>query len=327
MFKRQTSKPRRRSRSQILEVRVMSPRIVWFGFLRIVGKLAKIACLLAILGGIGWGCWLGIQQAFYKNPDFRLQVIDLNPNPVIDEGGVAEVAEINLTGSLFDIDVDAVTAKLKAMPAIREAHVERHLPGKLVVRVSPRTPRAWISCPEAGLQDTRGAGAMLVDQDGVAYPCPELQLESAANLPCIQLPSSEEHPIQPGGRIPHPELAHCFRLLESARAADPDAIHWIDSVKQVNAWSLLLVTREGISATFGLGDHERQIASLRAAMDHSGEEGYDIATINLIPKHNIPITLRTEATPPRAVPIAEPTAGELREQRRSSDLKTLLNRN
>lgn len=327
MSKRQTSKPRRRSRSQILEVRVMSPRIAWFGFLKIVGKLTKIACLLAVLGGIGWGCWLGIQQAFYKNPDFRLQVIDLNPNPVIDEAGVAQTAKINLTGSLFDIDVDDVTASLKALPAIQEAHVERHLPGKLVIRITPRAPRAWISCPDAGLKDTRQAGAILVDHNGVAYPCPEMQLESAMKLPCIQLPVSDGNPISLGGKISHPELAHCFRLLESACAVDPDAIHWIDSVKQVNAWSLLLVTREGTSATFGLGDHERQIASLRAAMDHSNEEGYDIATINLIPKHNIPITLRTEATPPRAIPIAEPSVGELREQRRSSDLKTILNRN
>lgn len=327
MPKRQTSKHRRRTRSQILEVRVMSPRIAWFGFLKIVGKLTKIACLLAVLGGIGWGCWQGIQQAFYKNPDFRLQVIDLNPNPVIDEVGVARTAEINLTGSLFDIDVDDVTARLKALPAIQDAHVERHLPGKLMIRVTAREPRAWISCPDAGLGDTRSTGAMLVDHNGVAYPCPEMQLEAATKLPCIQLSQSEGNPVTPGSKISHPELAHCFRLLESACAVDPDAIHWIDSVKQVNAWSLLLVTREGTAATFGLGDHERQIASLRAAMDHSSEEGYDIATINLIPKHNIPITLRTEAAPPRAIPIAEPTEGELREQRRSSDLKTLLNRN
>ncbi len=38
---------------------------------------------------------------------------------------------------------------------------------------------------------------------------------------------------------------------------DPEAIHWIESVNQTNEWSLLLVTREGTSATFGLGDHDR----------------------------------------------------------------------
>ena len=327
MSKRQTSKPRRRSRSKVLEVRVMSPRIAWFGFLSFAGQLAKIACVLAVLTGIGWGVWQGIQRAFYKNPDFRLQVIDLNPNPAIDEIGIAQTTGIDLTASLFDVDVEQVTTKLKALPAIQDARAERHLPGKLVVRVVARTPRAWISCPEAGLSETRKTGAMLVDYEGIAYPCPELQLESALNLPSIELPQSEKNPIVAGKRIGHEELKHCMWLLDSACDADAEAIHWIDSVKQVNAWSLLLVTRQGTSATFGLGDHERQIASLRAAMDHSSQKGYTIDTINLIPKHNIPITLRNEAPAPKAVPVAEPTAGEIREERRSRDLKTLLNRN
>lgn len=327
MSKRQTSKTRRRQRSKVLEVRVMSPRIAWFGFLRFAGGLLKIACVLAVLTGIGWGVWQGIQRAFYQNPDFRLQAIDLNQNPAIDEVGVAEAAEINLTASLFDIDVDAVTAKLRALPSIQEARAERHLPGTLVVRVVARTPRAWITCPGAGLVETRRAGAMLVDHGGIAYPCPELQLESALKLPQIELPVSEANPVVAGKQLGHPELVHCLRLLDSACEADADAIHWIDSVKQVNAWSLLLVTRDGTQATFGLGDHERQIASLRAAMDHSSQKGYGIGTINLIPRHNIPITVRNEAAAPRAVPVAEPSAGEIREERRSRDLNKLLNRN
>jgi hypothetical protein len=169
---------------------------------------------------------------------------------------------------------------------------------------------------------------MLVGQDGVAYPCPELQLESAMKLPAIHLPPSEKIPVTAGQRLDHPQLAHCFRLLDSAREADPEAVHWIESVKQVNEWSLLLVTRQGTAATFGLGDHERQIRSLRAAMDHASQKGYSISTINLIPKRNIPITLRDEAAaPPRAIPVSEPGPDEIRQDRRARDLSTLLNRN
>lgn len=327
MSSRQTRQTRRRSRSKVLEVRVMSPRIAWFEFLSFAGKLTKIACVFAVLTGIGWGVWQGIQHAFYKNPDFRLQVIDLNPNPVIDEVALAEKTGIDLTASLFDIDVKQVTAKLKQLPEISDAQVERHLPGKLVVRVVPRTPRAWISCPEAGLTEVRRVGALLVDHSGIAYPCPDLQLESSINLPTIQLPNSEKNPIQVGKHLGHKEFAHCMRLLDSACEVDADAIHWIESVKQINEWSLLLVTRQGTAATFGLGDHERQIANLRAAMDHSSQKGYTIDTINLIPKRNIPITLKNETPAPKAVPVAEPTAGQIREEKHGRDLKTLLNRN
>jgi hypothetical protein len=327
-LKRHTSKPRRRQRAKVLEVRILTPRIAWYGLLHFLGKLTKLACLLALLAGLGWGVWHGIQRAFYQNPDFRLQVIDLNPNPVINELGVAQAAGIDLTASLFDIDVNSVIQKLKALPEIADAQAERHLPGTLLVRVTPRIPEAWISCPEAGIPDARRVGAMLVDTDGIAYPCPEMLIDEAAGLPMVRLPFSTEHPITAGGKVTHPQLRHCMRLLKSAAHADAQALAWVESIEQVNAWSLCLVTRDGTAATFGLGDHERQIQSLRAAMDHSSQKGYGIQTINLIPKQNIPITVRNEsAAPPRAVPVVEPRPDELRADRRARDLRNLLNNN
>lgn len=315
MFKRQTTRSRRHSHSKVMEVRVMSPRIAWLGALRVAVSLAKLACILAVIAGIGWGGWQGIQHAFYNNPDFRLQVIDLNANPVIDEVELVKAAEIDLSTNLFKIDVKEVERKLKCLPEIAEVHAERHLPGTLMVRVTARTPWAWISCPAAGLPEVRRPGAMLVDHDGIAYPCPILQLESAVRLPSIQLPASKENPIIAGKRVNHPELARCFHLLDSACEADAEAIHWIDSVKQTNEWSMLLTTRQGIAATFGIGDHARQIGNLRAAMEHASQKGYAIETINLIPKRNVPITVHgdTRATPPL---IAETRPTEPREKRR-----------
>lgn len=328
-MKRKTTKNRRHVHQNVLQVRVISPRIAWFRFLRIAGSLTKLACVLAALGGIGWGVWRGIQHAFYQNPDFRLQVLDLNPNPVIDELGVAAAAGIDLTAnpSLFDVDVKNATAKLKALPAITEARIERHLPGTLMVRVIPRSPKAWISCPAAGLKPTRKAGDILVDPDGFAYACPELQADAAATLPIIELPASPDQPIQPGRRITQPELGRCFLLLDSAREADSKAPEWIETIRQANDWSLQLVTRQGTAATFALGDHGRQIESLRAALDHAGEKGYAIATINLIPKYNIPITLRGDAPAPRAIPVSAAGHPATAPNRRARDLNNLLNRN
>jgi cell division septal protein FtsQ len=319
---------RRHHHRNVLEVRVMSPRIAWIGCLRFFGWLAKIACVLAVLAGIGWGVWRGVQHAFYQNPDFALQVIDLNPNPVIDEVGLVETLGIDLAASpsLFEIDVAKGTEKLRALPAVTEARVERHLPGKLVVRIVPRQPKAWIRCKENGLVASRQVGAMLVDPQGVAFPCPELQLESAATLPVIDLPATHDNKITAGAKIEQSELAHCFRLLDAARAADPEAVQWIDTIRQANEWSLELVTRQGTCATFGLGDHERQMESLRAALDHAGEKGYAIQTINLIPKYNIPITIREDSAPPRAIVVSPPdTPGGT--NRHERDLGTLLNRN
>jgi hypothetical protein len=307
----------------------MSPRIVWFSFLRLIGKIFKLACMCAVLLGIAWGAWRGIQQAFYKNPDFRLQVITLNPNPVIDELAVAEAAGIDLSANpnLFDLSAKNITRKLTDLPEIADAHVECQWPGTLAVNVIPRVPRAWISCPGGGWAEVRRAGALLVDDHKVAYPCPERQLDAASSLPIIELPPSIEHPIQPGQPIYQIELEHCLSLLEAARIADADAMQWIQSVRQINEWSILLVTRQGTSATFALGDHARQIENLCAALAHAGEKGYLIDTINLIPKYNIPITLRNETPPPRAIPVSSNSSDKTHDTRPSRNGDTLLKRN
>jgi hypothetical protein len=327
-MKQKTTRNRRHNRQSVLEVRVMSPRIAWFGFLRLLGKLVKVTFVLAALGGIGWGVWRGVQHAFYQNPDFRLQVIDLNSNPVIDEVGVAEAIGIDLTAcpSLFDINVEEACRKLRSLPAVTDARVERHLPGSLVVRINPRSPKAWISCPGVGIPQVRRGGAMLVDGNGIAYPCPDLQLASAAPLPVIELSASAEHTIVAGAKINHPSLEYCLLLLDAARKADPGAIQWIESIRQVNEWSLELLTRQDTAATFSLGDHPRQIENLRAALDHAGEEGYHIATINLIPKHNIPITVREGDAPPKAI-LVSPKRSAGNGSRREGDLGAILNRN
>ena len=303
----------------------MSPRIAWFGFLRFAVTAAKIGCVVAALTAAGWGVWRGVQHAFFQNPDFRLRYIDLNENSVIDEIETAEAIGIELAErpNLFDIDVSKAAEKLSARPGICEARIERHLPATLVVRVLPRTPKAWLACLEQDISGERKAGGMLVDVNGIAYPCPPLQLESASALPIIILPASDEHSIAVGKPVEHPELARCLRLIDAAREADPEAVHWIESVRQKSEWSLVLTTRGGTAATFSLGDHQRQIDNLRAALDHAGEKGYDIATINLIPKYNIPITVRDGSAPPRAIPVSAAPAPSRRER----DVSSILNRN
>jgi len=327
-MRRKTTKHHRKSRESVLRVRVYTKRTIWFGFLKFTKNLVKLACVLGLIAAAGWGVWRGIEHAFFKNPDFRLKVINLNANPVIDELGIAAAAGIDLTKTpnLFEIDIREITRKLRALPEITDASVERHPPSTLFVRVIPRAPVAWIRCPEEGLTEVRQTGAMLVDGKGIAYPCPPRLTESAAALPVIELTRSMEHPVQPGQKIWHNDLEHCFLLLDAAREADQESLRWIDTIHQVNAWSLLVKTRQGTEAIFGLGDHARQIESFRAALDHAAEKGYTLDTINLIPKYNIPITTR-DATPPKATPVPLENLPSGSGNRRSRDLDKILNRN
>jgi len=327
-MRRQTRKSRNHARSNVLHARVWSPRLVGIGIFKFLFRCVKPLCVLVLLGGLGWGVREGLQRGLYDNPDFRLQAVDLNPNPAIDELDFVRITGINLNGNLFRLDLKAITRALIHLPEITDATVERRLPGTLVVRVSARKPQAWIGCPEGGIPAGRNVGAMLVDEHNIAYPCPARQFEAANPLPLILLPARAKEPITPGRKILQPELQRCLRLLACCSENDPDAAAWIDSIKQANAWSLSMTTRDGVVATLGLGDHARQVSNLRAALKHAANKGYTIATINLIPKENVPVTVvgGSEAPPPKAIPVADPTSSPNHQDRHARDLKNLLNR-
>lgn len=312
---------------KVLKSEVMSPRIAWFNFLDFLKLLTKFALVIGILLAIGYGVREAIRYTFHQNPDFRLQAIVLNDNDVIDESGLVEHLGIDLSGNIFDFDISEMEAKLLDMPAIQSASIERELPGTLVFQISTRQPQTWIACPEAGLMTTRSLGQLLVDQNGYIYPCPEQQLELASHLPMIHVKADPKHPIEAGNTLNHPEYRRCNQLLKSFRDAFPDDLRIIETLYQINPWSINLSTRSGTTATFGLDDHKRQLDYFSQALHHAQKKGYEIETINLIPKQNVPITIRGEEAPPRAIPVDEISATEDGDSAQNKDLQSLLNRN
>ena len=305
--KTRTTRTHRRQQQNVLHLRVSSPRIAWFGFLKIASHVGKFAAILAFLGGVGWLVWFGLDKALFKNPDFRLQVLLLNENSVIDELGVAEVAGIDLAEkpSMFHIKARDVAKKLKALPEVKDAEVELNLPCTMLVEVKHRSPQAWVVCSATGEKLERKVGGILVDENYVAYPCPEKQFSEAAKLPIIDIPQQENNTIRIGEKLHCKELERCSSLLHAVKNEDPSGVRWVQMVRQSREWALELQTREGTVATFGLDDHSRQIRNLRGALDHAAGKGYTIETINLIPKYNIPITVKEDAeAPPRAIIVS-----------------------
>jgi hypothetical protein len=315
------NKPRTSVRDNVLHVHVWSSRLFCFGLLKLLFRFGKYTCVLAIIGGIIWGIQQIIQRAFYDNPEFTLQVVDINPNSAIDEIDFVKVTGINLRANLFRIDIPAITKCLKSLPQVADAQVERRLPGTLVVHVTARNPRAWIACPDAGIPVVRQVGAMLVDDNNIAYPCAARQFASAAKLPIIILPARATETITMGEKIRQPELQRCLQVLAITGESAADSQVWIDSIKQANVWSLALTTSDGATATLGLVDQARQVSNLRAALRHAENKGYAIETINLIPKENVPITVNT-GPPPKAIPVVEPPPQVLRQGRHPGDSKT-----
>lgn len=327
-MRQRTSKTRRhRHHVKVLKSEVMSPRIAWINFLGATRALAKIAMAIGLLVAAAYGIRAAIEHTFHRNPDFQLKAINLSPNDVLDEAELVELLEIDLAANIFDIDVDELEKKLTSQPAIAAARVERNLPGTLDFRVTTRKAAAWVACPEEGFPATRNTGSLLVDHEGFTYRCPAGQVDTNQPLPILALSKNEDHPVRAGITLDHPQYTETVRLLRSVVSRTPDQLRAVDTISQANAWSLNLVTRGGTTATFGLGDHARQLEHLGRALDHARRKGYDIATINLIPRRNVPITLSADTPPPRAIPVSEEAPGQIPASSQADDFRTLLNSN
>lgn len=301
----------------------MSPRIFWFAVLKRLRSMARFAVTLSLVAGVAWAIHYGIRHGLLENEKFRIQTIHLTPNHAIDHRRLIEVAPIDLSRTLFHSSPSAIEDAVLALPEVASVSVRREFPGTLVVDVTAREPYAWISWPERHLLPRNPSHGLLVDQDGFAFPCPPALLNRALQLPVLQLGGDGPTPAA-GATVDRSDFRHLLALYQATLAGLPGASQWIDILRQDSAWSIELISRDGTSASFGLGDHPRQVGDLRAALSHAHDRGQQIASIGLIPERNIPVVLRGEALSQPTAPAA--TVPAVAPDRRSRDLNNLLNR-
>ena len=155
-------RPRRRARPQWL-----APTARW---------TAVALVLAAAGGGVGWAIETGhvaatrdaVINGFQRlTADAGLAVDDVlvagrvetDPRALLDAVGVERGTPI------LTVDLDAVRERVVALPWVKAARVERHLPDTLLVALTERRPLAlW----------QRQGVLTLVDEDGVAIPDPRI---------------------------------------------------------------------------------------------------------------------------------------------------------
>lgn len=292
MFKRRTTKVHhRRQPVRVLRANVMTPRILWFDLKRALTSAARILGFILAAGLLGWGLWFGIRKGLFESEEFALRELALNDNPVVDRQRLIDVSGIDLSGSLFECDVKEITRRLAALPEVAEVKVRREFPGKLEVAITPRVPLAWIANVDQDILPRDQTTGLLVDREHYLFSCAPGLFPTAANLPVIAIRSSDES-FQPGTKIDHPDYLRGMRLYQVALATLPESPGWIDTISQHKGWASKLLTRDGVLATFGHENLETQMTNLLSAIEHARQQGDRIATIQLIGKRNLPVTLQ-----------------------------------
>lgn len=162
------------------------------------------------------GAWAGggrVAEAISAMDTFRVKDVAITGLETLDRGQVLALMELTRETSVWD-DTGRWEERLLAHPLLREAHVQRRIPGTLVVSLTERRPVALAPTPT--LEPVDGEGIIL----------PLDPAASRMDLPLLQV----RHALPPGAR----RLAGWERTLagEVARlsAADPGFFQLVSEV-------------------------------------------------------------------------------------------------
>ena len=291
-------------------------------------KVAAIALtLITVSALVKWA----YREAFYENSEFRLDRLVVQSDGVLSEAGVAAAASVEMGMNLMTIDLKDVRKQLVDLPMVLKADVTRELPDLLQITIEERQPLAWLSCPTQGVIPRNEAKGYLVDQNGEIFRCEKL-LQRFLDLPVIEtyeMPKPSE-----GTRIESAPVKEAIRLIrenDKLFAADGLAI---TEVRVRNAYSLTCTYNTLMQVVFSLKEIDRGLQDLRWIVTHAHSAGQQLATVNVMPSKNIPVTFYTppalKATPvegwlPEVRELPGSAPGEGSDTPMQRQLKSILN--
>jgi cell division protein FtsQ len=232
-------------------------------------KLFLYVAEAALLVGLIAFTWFGIRTLFTKllfdNDQYRVRIIEVNTDGVMSREAL-ERTGVREGLNIFSLNLDSAQRALASIPEVKEARVERNLPETVTISIEARRPVAWVAPQDTGLDPSAMEAAFLVDADGIMMKPDDLG-PGMTRLPVV-------YGVPTG--IP-------------LRAAD------IGKGWCIEAWA-----DPQTRYTFGLDDLPAQLDRLQMIMLHVGQTSRQLATVNLIPARNTPVTFQDDQ--PAAAP-------------------------
>ena len=247
--------------------------------------------------------WLGIQALLnsqvFTNPKYGVRVVE------VDTGGVMTREEaLSRTGikeglNIFSLNLESAQRVLSSIPEVKDARIERILPDTVTIKIEGRRPVAWVAPRDTGAAPETMDVACVVDASGVMMK-PEGFASGLSRLPVVYGVPTEQW--RPGDTIEMRELRAALELLKLAsERSNPEVVLRAADVSKgwcIDAWG-----DPQTRYRFGLDNLPAQLVRLQLIMLQVAQTSRKIATANLIPEHNTPVTFQDD--PPPSAPVPE----------------------
>ncbi len=276
----------------------------WSAFCRWTSRVVKVLLVAALVGGAYLGVTHGWRKFFTQNPDYALRDIHFDTDGTLTREQALAVAKVKAGVNIFSCKTAAMRDALRALPQVDSAEVTRYLPNRIEITVKERKPAAWLAAAPAE-KSAKAEPTHLLDASGTVFQPRHIPHEFRA-LPIISGVLTED--LDPGKPIRKAEVVAALDLLRRTRETGAFRITALDVSR---AYCVVATDHKGAQLTFGLDDVAGQLERLGIVRSEAALIGQEIATINLIPLRNIPVTFTQPPPPedgetPEPIPAARP---------------------
>lgn len=288
--------PRKRRRQHLLEVTATAET----ERRRRNQKIFLYAGEAALLVGLVAFTWFGIRTLFHKliidNDQYLVRIIEVNTDGIMSREEALERTGVQEGLNIFSLNLDSAQRALASLPEVKSARVERNLPETVTISLEARRPVAWVAPRDTGVDPSTMESACLVDDEAVMMK-PDHLGPGVTRLPVVYGVPTEQW--SPGSPIDMPELRAALDLLARAgERTNPEVpLRAADITK---GWCVEAWADPQTRYTFGMDDLPGQLDRLQMILLHVGQTSRRLATVNLIPARNTPVTFQDEqpAAPP-----------------------------
>ncbi len=307
MWSRRTTNQRRRTRENVLDVRLRTREARASRFRLLATALAvATGTLVSLLLLWRAGEW-ALNEFVFANDAFALRRIEVETDGVLPRSMLQSWAGVRVGQNLMALDLTRVERDLKLVPLVAGVSVLRVPPNTLRIRVYERVPVAEIRWPQLRSGGGVEVVSLYLDDQGYVlsfspdWPGGLSGLLGEERFPeIVGLPAAW---VRPGRPVELRTVQAAIRLVSAFEVSPMFGQAELATI-DVSAGDVLAVsTREGSRITLGLERIPDQLARWRTIHDHFGRQGRRIHSLDLSVADNSPVVLQdppgAPAEPPR----------------------------
>jgi hypothetical protein len=245
--------------------------------------LIIVICFLALLK-------ITVQESILKNPQFELRDVAVQTSGPLTVEKIVRATQLTRGENLLTINMRALHTRLRQLPPVKDVSIQRDFDaGLMTLKIEQRLPVAWLDCPKLGMIAGRPEVGHLLDQDAVPFPC-DVVTESMAALPIIRYADLTQK--TEGLAIKDLPLTSALTLLKELELRFELGHPQVRTIEIQTPYSMVATFSDKSVITFGVDDLPIQLARLDRVRIEARQRHWEIGTLNLLVRQNVPITFR-----------------------------------